>query len=63
VEPELDGDGAGQLLLDREEVLDLAAVRLPPGEDGIGLHVHQLAGDEQLVAPLADRTREHGLDA
>jgi hypothetical protein len=49
--------------LDREEVLELAAVRLPRGEDAVGLHVDQLAGDEQLITPLADRTREHGLDA
>ena len=62
-ELELVGDGVGQFLLDREEVRELAAVRLPPREDVVGLHVHQFAGDEQFVAPLADRAREHGLDA
>src|SRR5262249_30840846 len=56
------GDGAGDILLQSEEALQLAVVRLRPDVVVIS-HVDELGGDPQAVALSTDAALEQSADA
>ena len=54
-------DGRGHLVLDREDVLELAVVALGP-DVGIGFRVDQLHGDAHATGGFANAPFHHVID-